>query len=73
MIQLSFHSFGNVGSVFELGSGNPQFGFVTTAAIAAVGIPTCLFLFYAAILKGTAETEEDDKVFLNKNNNRYGL
>ncbi len=31
-----------------------------TAAIAAVGLPSCLFLFYAAIKKGEYETEQDD-------------
>lgn len=52
------------GSIFELSGGNPQYGFPVTAAIAAIGLPTCLFLFYAAIKKGIAETEEDDKKFL---------
>lgn len=37
---------------------------VGTGAIALVGTPLCLYLFYAAILKGNAETEEDDKKFL---------
>jgi hypothetical protein len=50
-----------------LTSGNaPQFGVPVTATIALLGIPSCLFLFYAAILKGIAETEEDDKAFLGK-------
>mmetsp|Transcript_13934 Transcript_13934/g.16862 ORF Transcript_13934/g.16862 Transcript_13934/m.16862 type:complete len:169 (+) Transcript_13934:70-576(+) len=53
----------STGSVFELAGGNPQFGFGVSAAIAAVGIPLSLFLIYAAILKGMAETEEDDKKF----------
>ena len=53
------------GSLFELiGDGEPQFGFAVTAAIAAIGLPTGLFLFYAAILKATAETEADDEAFL---------
>lgn len=55
-----------LGSVFELSGGNPQFGIPITTGIAVVGIPLCLFLFYAAILKGIAETEEDDKAFLGK-------
>lgn len=55
-----------LGSVFELSGGNPQFGMPITAGIAVVGIPLCLFLFYAAILKGIAETEEDDEAFLGR-------
>ncbi|GKY93297.1 hypothetical protein MPSEU_000297200 [Mayamaea pseudoterrestris] len=51
------------GSLFELLGGDPKLGFATTAAIAAVGLPACLFLFYAAILKAQAETVEDDKAF----------
>lgn len=54
----------STGSIFELSGGNPQFGFAATCATAAVGVPLCFFLFYAAIKKGTAETEEDDKKFL---------
>jgi hypothetical protein len=50
--------------VFDLGGGSPNLGFGPTAAIAAVTIPICLFLFYASILKATAETEADDKEFL---------
>eukprot|EP00970_Alexandrium_tamarense_P013009 scaffold3204_cov185-Alexandrium_tamarense.AAC.2 len=49
-----------VGSVFELTGGSPVLGFGPTAAIAAVGLPSCLFLFYAAIKKGEYETEQDD-------------
>mmetsp|Transcript_5402 Transcript_5402/g.7938 ORF Transcript_5402/g.7938 Transcript_5402/m.7938 type:complete len:173 (-) Transcript_5402:7-525(-) len=56
----------STGSVFELAGGNPQFGFGVSAAIAAIGIPLSLFLFYCAILKGMAETEEDDKKFIKK-------
>jgi hypothetical protein len=33
-----------------------------------VGIPASLFLFYAAIQKGIAETEADDAEFQRKNN-----
>eukprot|EP00565_Helicotheca_tamesis_P000901 CAMPEP_0185737358 /NCGR_PEP_ID=MMETSP1171-20130828/30220_1 /TAXON_ID=374046 /ORGANISM="Helicotheca tamensis, Strain CCMP826" /LENGTH=185 /DNA_ID=CAMNT_0028408267 /DNA_START=133 /DNA_END=690 /DNA_ORIENTATION=- len=53
----------STGSLFELTGGDPQLGFAPTLAIAIVGLPTCLFLFYASILKATAETEEDDKKF----------
>ena len=35
-------------------------------AVAVLGIPASVFLFYAAILKGIAETDEDDKAFLGK-------
>lgn len=35
-----------------------------SAAIALIGLPLCLFFFYAAITKAQAETEEDDKAFL---------
>ncbi len=52
------------GSAFDLGGGSPSLGFGTTAAIAAVTIPLCLYLFYASILKATAETEADDKEFM---------
>jgi hypothetical protein len=54
----------NLGSVFDLAGGALNLGFGITAAIAAVSIPLCLFLFYASILKATAETEADDKEFL---------
>ena len=50
--------------MFELTGGDPNLGFGTTAAIAAISIPLCLFLFYASILKATAETEADDKSIL---------
>lgn len=54
-----------LGSLFELVGGSElQFGFAVTAAIAAIGTPIAMFLFYAAIAKATAETEEDDKAFL---------
>jgi len=52
------------GSLFELIGGSPDLGFVTSAIIAAVGFPSCLFLFYASVRKATAETEEDDRRFL---------
>ena len=51
------------GSAFDLGGGNPNLGLGPTAAIAAVTIPACLFLFYASILKATAETEADDEEY----------
>jgi hypothetical protein len=44
--------------------GAPSFGIPITAAIAVVGLPSCLFLFNASVLKAKAETEEDDAVFL---------
>jgi hypothetical protein len=53
------------GSVFELATKNEDLplGVLPTVAVAVLGVPTCFFLFYAAVLKGKAETEEDDKVF----------
>lgn len=56
----------STGSIFELSGGNPQLGAGVSAAIAALGVPASFFLFYAAIRKGAAETEEDDRRFLNK-------
>jgi hypothetical protein len=41
-------------------------GFATTAALAALCLPTAIFVFYAAILKGQAETEQDDQAFMKK-------
>lgn len=52
------------GSAFDLANPNPNLGFGTTAALAAISIPLCFFLFYASILKATAETEADDKEFM---------
>jgi hypothetical protein len=63
-----------IGSLFELSGGSPKFGFPVTAAIAVIGLPLCLFLFYASILKAQVETEEDDKEFLNpikSNSDKY--
>mmetsp|Transcript_20967 Transcript_20967/g.31792 ORF Transcript_20967/g.31792 Transcript_20967/m.31792 type:complete len:152 (-) Transcript_20967:187-642(-) len=55
----------SIGSIFELtGTEAPQYGFVPTMAIAVIGLPSCLYLFYASILKAQAETEEDDKRYM---------
>ena len=53
----------STGSLFKMLDEPPQLGFATTAA--AIGIEFILagYLFYAAILKATAETEEDDREF----------
>lgn len=65
-----------VGSLFNLFNGETEkLNFATTAAIAIIGLPLCLFLLFAAIKKAQIETEEDDKEFLNNNNknkNRWG-
>lgn len=54
-----------VGSTFQLVSGSPPpLGAPATFGIVFVGFPACFYLLYAAILKGIAETEEDDKKFL---------
>jgi hypothetical protein len=61
-----------VGSLFELMDNKDSTSTLTlgsfgaTAAVCVLGIPATLFLFWASILKATAETEEDDKAFLNK-------
>jgi hypothetical protein len=57
----------STGSIFELSGGHPVLGFIPTAIIAVLGVPSCFFLFYASIKKGIAETEEDDKAFQKKN------
>jgi hypothetical protein len=57
----------STGSLFELFGENSQLPLAVTAGIAVVGLPLGAYLFYAAILKGTAETEEDDKQFLSRN------
>ncbi|GAX12972.1 hypothetical protein FisN_2Hh463 [Fistulifera solaris] len=51
----------SVGSLFQMmdSSATP-----VSAAIALIGLPLCLFFFYAAITKAQAETEADDKAFL---------
>jgi len=59
----------STGSIFELSGGSPVIGVVPSVAIAVAGIPTCLFLFYAAIKKGIAETEADDAEFQNQRRN----
>jgi len=53
----------SIGSLFELSGGTPKLGFAVTAVITALGLPLSVFLIYAAILKGAAETEEADREF----------
>jgi len=55
----------SVGSLFDLLGGSPSLGFAPSAGIALVGLPVCFFLFYAAIVKGQKETEDDDEKFKN--------
>ncbi|MEB3336956.1 MAG: hypothetical protein VKJ46_05795 [Leptolyngbyaceae bacterium] len=38
-----------VGSVFELSSGEPQLGSLTTGIILAASIPLTIYCFYAAV------------------------
>jgi hypothetical protein len=52
-----------LGSLFEILGGSPKIGLAPSAAIVVLGFPACLFLFYASIVKGQAETEEDDKKY----------
>ena len=56
------------GSIFELSGGNPVLGMIPSVGIIVTGLPLCFFLFYAAIKKGIAETDEDDKRFQQKSN-----
>mmetsp|Transcript_1430 Transcript_1430/g.2452 ORF Transcript_1430/g.2452 Transcript_1430/m.2452 type:complete len:196 (+) Transcript_1430:144-731(+) len=56
----------SIGSLYELAGGNPKIGFAATAALAALGLPLSAFLIYAAILKGAAESEEDDLEYMNQ-------
>jgi hypothetical protein len=53
----------DTGSLFELSGGNPVIGFMPSVFTVVAGFPLCFFLFYAAIKKGAAETEEDDAKF----------
>lgn len=53
----------SIGSLFELAGGAPKIGLAPTAALVAIGLPLSLFLIYAAILKGAAETAEDDEKY----------
>lgn len=39
----------SVGSVFELSSGNPELGSLTTSVILALSIPLSVFLLFAAV------------------------
>jgi len=59
----------STGSIFELLGGSPQYGMIPTALFAVVGTPLCFFLFYAAIVKGNAETAADDQRFMDNNKN----
>lgn len=43
-----------VGSVFELSSGNPELGSLTTGIILALSIPLTGILFYAAVVDAKA-------------------
>ncbi len=44
-----------VGSVFELSSGNPELGGLTTSIILGLSIPLGIFLFIAAIREAQAQ------------------
>jgi hypothetical protein len=46
--------------------GSPTYGIPAAIALVVVGLPACLFLFYASILKARVETEEDDAAFLGR-------
>eukprot|EP00529_Nitzschia_sp_RCC80_P035662 CAMPEP_0113483014 /NCGR_PEP_ID=MMETSP0014_2-20120614/23216_1 /TAXON_ID=2857 /ORGANISM="Nitzschia sp." /LENGTH=180 /DNA_ID=CAMNT_0000376549 /DNA_START=51 /DNA_END=593 /DNA_ORIENTATION=- /assembly_acc=CAM_ASM_000159 len=55
------------GSVFDLANESPRFGAVPTVGIAAVSLTLCAGLFWASILKATAETEADDENYMRGN------
>lgn len=63
LILLFFFDPGFLFQLLDAKNNPPPLGFGPTAAISLVGAPTCLFLFVAAIQKGAAETEEDDRKF----------
>ncbi len=46
-----------VGSIFELSSGDPQLGGVTTAVILALSIPLAGLLFWAAVQDAQANQD----------------
>lgn len=46
-----------VGSVFELSSGHPELGSLTTSVILALSIPLGIFLFFAAVKDAQANQE----------------
>lgn len=52
------------GSGFDLANGTPRYGFGITLSIAIVALILSVGLFYASILKATAETEADDKEYM---------
>lgn len=65
----------STGSLYELagGGGGTTLGLLPTLILGGVGLPTSVFLIYAAIRKGAAETEEDDKEYSKQNNARKRL
>uniref|UniRef100_A0A7S2Y7X1 PSII 6.1 kDa protein n=1 Tax=Entomoneis paludosa TaxID=265537 RepID=A0A7S2Y7X1_9STRA len=54
----------STGSLFNCIEGNIT---PVSLGLAVIGFPLFLFLLYAAILKGAAETKEDDERYLNGN------
>ena len=54
-----------LGSGFDIFSDSPLFPFAINATITASTLALCVGLFYASILKAQAETEEDDKNYMN--------
>eukprot|EP00190_Bangiopsis_sp_CCMP1999_P006624 CAMPEP_0198723990 /NCGR_PEP_ID=MMETSP1475-20131203/1494_1 /TAXON_ID= ORGANISM="Unidentified sp., Strain CCMP1999" /NCGR_SAMPLE_ID=MMETSP1475 /ASSEMBLY_ACC=CAM_ASM_001111 /LENGTH=123 /DNA_ID=CAMNT_0044485347 /DNA_START=177 /DNA_END=548 /DNA_ORIENTATION=+ len=54
----SIMAIATIGCIFELSSGHPQLGTALTSGILAVCAPGFVFLYYAAIKKGQAESEE---------------
>lgn len=65
----------STGSLYELAGGGTttsKLGLLPTLLLGGMGLPTSVFLIYAAIRKGAAETEEDDKEY-NRQNARKRL
>lgn len=66
----------STGSLYELAGGGggttELLGLVPTLLLGGIGLPTSVFLIYAAIRKGAAETEEDDEEY-NRQNARKRL
>uniref|UniRef100_A0A7S1EUA5 Uncharacterized protein n=1 Tax=Timspurckia oligopyrenoides TaxID=708627 RepID=A0A7S1EUA5_9RHOD len=58
LLSSSFLAIASIGCIFELASGTPQYGTTTTSAILLFSFPSFAFLFYAALQKGKAESEE---------------
>ena len=57
--------------MFDIAGGEPKLGFPLTESIATVGTTIAFYFFYCAILKGMAETKEDDERFNKDRRNQF--